>query len=205
MARPIQAVLTDVGNVVLRVMEERAVAAIASAAGLPPEQVTAMMHLADAKLVNQVNAGRLSMRDLFERHLTALRDRIDYPTFASAWRLAVGEDFPQVRDAYFALPADVSLNALSNVNDVHCDVLHRHWLIERCKGFYASNEIGLVKPAPEVYRYVLADMDMPPEAVLFFDDAEENVAAAARLGIRAVHVPHPDVVPQTLREIGLVS
>jgi putative hydrolase of the HAD superfamily len=50
--------------------------------------------------------------------------------------------------------------------------------------FY-SCEIGLAKPDPAYFTYVLEALGIAPEDALFLDDTAENVEAAARLGLRA--------------------
>lgn len=50
---------------------------------------------------------------------------------------------------------------------------------------FASNKIGLSKPDPEFYRYILKNEGVNPENTFFVDDAEENVLSAERMGINA--------------------
>ena len=50
---------------------------------------------------------------------------------------------------------------------------------------YASHLIGLAKPDPAFYFYVLDQEHCSPEQAVFIDDAQANVEAAARLGIRS--------------------
>ena len=51
---------------------------------------------------------------------------------------------------------------------------------------YASNRIGLAKPDPEFYRYILQAEAYSPSASAFIDDTEKNVLAAQKLGIKGV-------------------
>lgn len=50
---------------------------------------------------------------------------------------------------------------------------------------FASNKIGLSKPDPEFYRYILKNEGVNPENTFFVDDTEENVLSAERMGINA--------------------
>ncbi|MBL7183721.1 MAG: HAD-IA family hydrolase, partial [Anaerolineae bacterium] len=47
--------------------------------------------------------------------------------------------------------------------------------------------VGLAKPDPAIYQLALERLGTAPEATVFVDDYEPNVAAAAELGIRAIH------------------
>ena len=64
--------------------------------------------------------------------------------------------------------------------------------------FY-SCDIGHKKPEAAYFLAILADLELPPERVLFIDDSEANVAAALGLGINAaVFQPGPGVEPGSL-------
>jgi epoxide hydrolase-like predicted phosphatase len=49
-----------------------------------------------------------------------------------------------------------------------------------------SHEVGLSKPDPRVYELTWQRLGVQPEEMVFLDDVEPNVAAAAALGVRAV-------------------
>jgi epoxide hydrolase-like predicted phosphatase len=56
-----------------------------------------------------------------------------------------------------------------------------------------SSEVGVRKPDPRIFELTLARLGgVAPERALFLDDAQSNVAAAERLGLRAVLV-RPDL------------
>ena len=50
-----------------------------------------------------------------------------------------------------------------------------------------SAEIGVRKPAPEIYALGAARIGVPPEACVFVDDLPFNLAPAAELGMATVH------------------
>jgi len=50
--------------------------------------------------------------------------------------------------------------------------------------FY-SCRIGIAKPDPGFFRFILNKLDVPPKSVLFIDDREENVKSAIEVGLRA--------------------
>ena len=47
-----------------------------------------------------------------------------------------------------------------------------------------SAEVGVAKPAPEIYEIILRRLDLPAAKVLFFDDSPVNIAAAAAAGLQ---------------------
>lgn len=50
-----------------------------------------------------------------------------------------------------------------------------------------SGAVGMRKPEPRIYEFTLAQLELPPQACVFVDDLEYNVAAAVNLGIIGVH------------------
>lgn len=55
-----------------------------------------------------------------------------------------------------------------------------------------SGEVRCLKPDARIYRLCLERLDLEPAQALFVDDRPENVAAAARLGMRTVHFAGDD-------------
>ena len=48
---------------------------------------------------------------------------------------------------------------------------------------YVSGELGLLKPQPEIFLHVLADLSITPDEAIFIDNRDANVAGAEALGI----------------------
>lgn len=57
--------------------------------------------------------------------------------------------------------------------------------------FYLSYRLKTMKPDERIFKILLDSENAEPEAVLFIDDGPRNVAAAAALGIRTLHVTDP--------------
>ncbi len=55
-------------------------------------------------------------------------------------------------------------------------------LVER---LFISGELGLIKPDPQVYRHVTAELGVEPSDVAFIDDRPANVAGATDIGWQA--------------------
>jgi putative hydrolase of the HAD superfamily len=48
---------------------------------------------------------------------------------------------------------------------------------------YVSGELGLLKPQPEIYQYVLDDLGISAVQAVFIDNREANIRGAQALGI----------------------
>jgi HAD superfamily hydrolase (TIGR01509 family) len=74
----------------------------------------------------------------------------------------------------------------TNTMDPHYDYLKPRGYYDIFDAVYASNKIGVSKPRPEFYRYILDAEGVEPQHTVFIDDFEENVRAAEALGISSI-------------------
>jgi putative hydrolase of the HAD superfamily len=63
--------------------------------------------------------------------------------------------------------------------------------------------VGVAKPDPAIYRVLLERLGTRPESTVFVDDREQNIAAAAALGIRAIRFEGYETVIPALRRCGV--
>jgi epoxide hydrolase-like predicted phosphatase len=69
-----------------------------------------------------------------------------------------------------------------------------------------SAEVGLRKPAPEIFHLVLDLLGADPEEAVFVDDFIENIQAARKLGLRTIHFKNAIQTRQDLVSLlGLAS
>jgi epoxide hydrolase-like predicted phosphatase len=94
---------------------------------------------------------------------------------------------------------------LSNASDVLPRLLHERYGLD---GLFdvevISALVGLVKPDPAIYRLALERLGTAPEATVFVDDYEPNVASAAALGIRAIHFVGYEALILALQRHGML-
>ncbi len=87
---------------------------------------------------------------------------------------------------------------LSNTTPSLRESLAYHGMDALVDRFFASNELGYLKPDGRIFQRVSEELDVPPEAIAFFDDYPDNVRIARRMGWRAYLVrlgePGPEVV-----------
>jgi putative hydrolase of the HAD superfamily len=63
----------------------------------------------------------------------------------------------------------------------------RELLAELFDGVVISGEVGIRKPAPEIYELGARSIGLAPEACVFVDDLPFNLEPAAELGMATVH------------------
>lgn len=72
---------------------------------------------------------------------------------------------------------------LSNMSKEYIDFLRKKPVYSHFDEEIISCEVGLVKPEREIYELLLTRYGLRPEETIFIDDRQENVDAAAELGI----------------------
>ena len=68
-----------------------------------------------------------------------------------------------------------------------------------------SSQVGIRKPDPAIYQHLIDALALDPEAIAFFDDFEENVEAALRLGIQAFVFTNVADCRVQLAELGVLE
>ena len=132
------------------------------------------------------NEFRASLRKMIGNSVSD--EKIDY-----AWN----EMLRGFRDDTIRLLFDLSgkypLYLLSNTNEIHLPFYSEEFretsggtaLQEYFIETYYSHKIGMRKPEPESFRYVLNDAGIEPAETLFIDDFEENCVSARETGLIA--------------------
>jgi len=94
---------------------------------------------------------------------------------------------------------------LSNASDVLPRLLRERYGL---RGLFdvevISALVGLAKPDPAIYQLALERLGTAPEATIFVDDYEPNVASAAALGIRAIHFVGYEALILELQKQGVI-
>ncbi len=81
------------------------------------------------------------------------------------------------------LKAHCGVYLLSNTSDLHWQYLLIAFGLDKiCHDRLASYEVGVMKPAPEIFAAACGRFDLRPESTLFIDDLEANVQGAIACG-----------------------
>jgi len=84
---------------------------------------------------------------------------------------------------------------LSNIQtEIRDHLVEIHDFLGLFDGGVFSCDINCIKPSPEIYRHLLRTYGLDPADCVFFDDMEQNVAAAEKEGIKSVLFTTADCV-----------
>ena len=117
------------------------------------------------------------------------------------WSKGLGQPYPWIAASVAALAKSFQLIALSNTNPFH----YQHFLqapeLTSFQKIFCSHELGVRKPAVQIYEKVMAELGVPPESILFMDDLIENIESAHKVGWQAIHCPDSQALFASLPKI----
>ena len=106
-----------------------------------------------------------------------------------AWEANVGMVDPAAVDLLRSVRRSATVALLSNGTTRLRRDLHVLGIDEEFDVVFNTAELGVAKPAVEVFELVIARLDVSPTTTVFIDDMEENVAGARAAGLHAtLHV-----------------
>ncbi len=80
----------------------------------------------------------------------------------------------------------------------------KHDFFDLLDDMVISGEVGHVKPDPEIYQIMLNRIGKPAEQCLFIDDALPNIHQAQRMGFAAIHFRSPEQLESSLRDLKIL-
>jgi 2-haloacid dehalogenase len=102
--------------------------------------------------------------------------------------------------------AGVPLYALTNWSaETYGITRGRFEFLDWFDGVVVSGEERVIKPDPRIFRLLADRFGLDPEATLFVDDSEANVAAARALGFDAVRFTDPERLRRDLEARRLLA
>jgi HAD superfamily hydrolase (TIGR01509 family) len=180
---PIEALLFDLGKVLVDFDYERGMRQFAARTSLPRAEFDRV--ILEPTWVRQYESGEIST-DTYHRYLREngkLEMSID--EFHEAWSAVFLPGLIVPESLLRNLKARYPLILVSNTNESHAGFIARNYpVFDYFDRKIFSHEVGSMKPDMKIYEAAVAAAGKPPESLFFTDDREENVEAAAKLGIR---------------------
>jgi glucose-1-phosphatase len=197
------ALLFDLGRVVIDVDFDRVLACWAAHAGCEPARL----------------AGRLMPDENFKRHETGeiadaeffagLRQSLDIDVsdaqFLEGWNAIFAGEMPGISALLARAAQRLPLYAFSNTNRPHVEHFSATYagVLGHFREIFLSSAIGLRKPDAAAYDHVVKAIGVPAQRIVFFDDLAANIEGARARGLTAVHVTSSDDVADALAALGI--
>jgi putative hydrolase of the HAD superfamily len=197
------ALLFDLGRVVLDVDFSKAVACWAGHAGCEPAEIVSRFVRGDSYKDHEI--GRISDAAYFESLRASLGIAISDAQFLEGWNAIFAGEMPDIAALLARAAKHLPLYAFSNTNRPHVEYFSTAYadLLKHFRQLFLSSTIGLRKPDAEAYDHVIGAIGVPAERIVFFDDLLENVEGARARGLRAVHVKSTADVADALSALGI--
>ena len=184
----VEALVFDLGGVLIDVDFGRAFAAWAAAAGVPAATIAARFSVDEPYCAHE--RGEIDERVYFAHLRRALAIALPDAEVRAGWHAIIGQPLPGIDAVVRELAQRFPLYVFSNTNAAH--VAHftprLRALFAHFRHVFTSCELGRRKPEAEAFARLAQRIGKAPERLAFFDDVEENVAGARRAGLQAYRV-----------------
>lgn len=197
------ALLFDLGRVVLDIDFSRVVRCWARHAGCEPAQLGPRF-IRD-ELYRRHEKGEVSDAAFFAGLRSSLGIEISDAQFLEGWNAIFVGVIPGINQLLARAATRLPLYAFSNTNVPHVAHFSGQYagVLGDFREIFLSSTIGLRKPDAEAYDYVVQAIGVPAERIVFFDDLDENIDGARQRGLKAVLVRSPDDVARALEALGI--
>ena len=179
----IEAILFDLGRVIVDFDMAECESTLASRSGLGREAFLAVLW--DSGWIRRYERGELSTGEFHQFLTTTGVLKMDYAEFRRVWS-EVFDPVPILPTAFLSgLARRYTMALVSNTNEVHADHIRRNYDVFDCFTHHIlSYEVGALKPDPKIFEAAIEATGHSREAVLFIDDREENILAGRALGMQ---------------------
>jgi putative hydrolase of the HAD superfamily len=197
------ALLFDLGRVVLDIDFDKAVACWAGHAGCEAGDIVRRFVRAEAYRHHEM--GKLSDAGYFESLRAALDIDISDAQFLEGWNAIFAGEMPDIAPLLARAAKRLPLYAFSNTNNAHVEYFSQAYadLLGHFREMFLSSTIGMRKPDAAAYDHVVRAIGVPAQRIVFFDDLAENIEGARACGLTAVHVRSSDDVAGALEALGI--
>lgn len=181
----IDAIIFDIGRVIIHLDPSRAIAAIGAASKLSPDKLWAAVQ--EDPLWPAWQEGRVAPRDWYNNLTARFHAPISFDDFRDAWNSVMSPKLILPERLFRQLSQKCRLVLLSNTDPIHVACMESDFSFVRYfpKRIY-SCEVGASKPNLKIFRAAIRAAAVPPSRILFIDDVRQYVLAARRAGLQSL-------------------
>jgi putative hydrolase of the HAD superfamily len=197
------ALLFDLGRVVLDIDFNKTLACWAGHAGCEPDDIVARFVRDEAYKHHEI--GKIGNDEYFASLRASLGIDASNEQIREGWNAIFVGEMAGIAPLLARAAQRVPLYAFSNTNRAHEMHVSQHFaeVLGHFREIFMSPTIGLRKPDAEAYDHVVKAIGVPAPRIVFFDDLMENIEGARARGLAAVHVTSTRDVADALAALDL--
>jgi glucose-1-phosphatase len=198
----IQAVIFDLGRVIVPFDFNRGYVRLAALCGIPAAEIPG--RIAPTGLVERFESGEIASRDFVRELSKHLNFDTSYENFCEIWS-SIFLPYTLIPEAMIeGIARNYRLVLLSNTNAIHFEMLRENYpLLRHFHALVLSYRVGAMKPLPLIYQRAVEAAGCLPEECFFTDDMPAYVAAARAQGIDAVQFESAAQIEAEFRKRGV--
>lgn len=152
--------------------------------------------------VREYESGRADFNRFYKLFVAETGTKISAADFRCEFAGIIGPEKPGCAEMLQDMAASFRLAMLSNTNPVHVEMLRKSTdLFGFFHDLFFSYELGMAKPDSEIFHEVCRKLACQAEQVIFFDDSQSNVDAAATCGMKSFRVDGPPDIIEILHRL----
>jgi glucose-1-phosphatase len=197
------ALLFDLGRVVIDVDFSKAIACWAGHAGCAPDDIVSRYVQDEA--YHHHERGTIEDAAFFSNLREMLGITISDAQFLEGWNAIFAGEIDGIAPLLARAAEHLPLYAFSNTNRPHVAHFSTAYaeVLSHFREIFLSSSIGLRKPDAEAYDHVVKAIGVPASRIVFFDDLAANIEGARARGLQAVQVRSSADVAQALDALGI--
>jgi putative hydrolase of the HAD superfamily len=201
MNKTIEAIVFDLGGVLV---ELSGVSTMLHWSALALNEQSLWQRWLTSPGVRAFETGLIDAEDFADQIIAEMQLTTNREEFLQAFRAWPKGLYPGVPELLGSLRQQFKLACLSNTSALHWTRLMGEMGLEKhLDHHFASHLIGKIKPDADCFQHILAELQLEPQQVLFYDDNLINIDGANKVGMQGVHVRGFEQVLDHLSEAGL--
>lgn len=201
-SQKVEGLLFDLGGVLLNIDFNLAFRKWKQWTSLPIEELQSRFKMDEAYQKHE--RGEIGASQYFNHLRNILELQATDSEIALGWNAIFVDEIDETLNYISKTRSQLPCFAFTNSNPTHQDFWFNKYprVVQSFDKVFVSSELGLRKPERQSFEAISDATGISLDAMLFFDDTEENVIGAEKSGMRAIHVKHHTDVKHALVEIG---
>jgi putative hydrolase of the HAD superfamily len=150
-------------------------------------------------LFEDLETGKVDQAPFYDELRKISGSQLTDNQITTCWNAILGRYYPEAISKAKELKSKYRIFLFSNTNIIHyqcfMNIYHEQFGKDDFNSMFEkawySHEIGIRKPYPEAYTWVLKDAGLQADETVFIDDTLVNIEGAAKAGLHTIHLKSP--------------